>query len=170
MLRKAKEELVLKLHEELKNAECVIVTQPSGLNADENTELRSAAYQAGVKFRYVKNSLALRAAKETAFDGLFDDLSGSTAIGMSADPVAASKLLVNFSNDNEKLQVLKGAIESQIFDKSEVEKLSKVPPMDVLRGKIVGVLVAPHGKLARLMSAAQGDLVSLLSKKPEDKA
>lgn len=171
MLRKEKEQFVAELKKKFQEAECVFVTQPKGLNADENNDLRSKAFNAGVKFQIVKNKLMKIASEGTSFEELFKDLEGPTAVAFCADPVSGAKLLTEFANDNEdKFAVVSGAVGEAVYGLSDVEKLAKIPPMDELRAKIVAVISTPARNIATIMQAPQRDLATIISKKPEASA
>jgi large subunit ribosomal protein L10 len=87
---------------------------------------------------------------------------GPTAIGTSADPVAAAKVLVNYAKENDKLTIVGGSMDGKALDKAGVEMLAKMPSLDELRGKLVGVLQAPAAKLARVTQAPAGKVARVI--------
>ena len=78
---------------------------------------------------------------------------GTRAIAVSKDPVAAAKVSYEYAKGNEKLKIIGGAMGDKPLSKAEVEALAKLPSLDALRGKIVGLLQAPAVKLARILQA-----------------
>jgi large subunit ribosomal protein L10 len=50
---------------------------------------------------------------------------------------------------------------TKVLDKAAVEALAKLPSLDQLRGKIVGVLQAPATKLARILQAPAQQLIGV---------
>ena len=92
MDRSEKEQLVTSLHETLKKAELVVITQQSGLTVAEVTNLRRQMRQAGAGFKVTKNRLARLALEGTKFEGLKEMFTGPTAIAYSADPITAAKV------------------------------------------------------------------------------
>ena len=158
MDRSEKEKLVTSLHETLKKAELVVITQQSGLTVAEVTNLRRQMRQAGAGFKVTKNRLARRALEGTKFEGLGPMFTGPTAIAYSADPIAAAKVAVTYANSNEKLKIIGGAMGGQVLDPSGIKALATLPSLEELRAKIVGALQAPAAKLAAVLQAPAGQL------------
>jgi len=156
--RGAKEALVSQLHQSLQTAGLVVVTRQTGLTVAESTKLRRQMLAAGANFKVAKNRLARLALKGTKFEALGEQLTGPTGIAYSADPVAAAKVAVKFSKENDKLVVLAGAMPTQVLDAAGVVALSSLPSLDELRGKIVGLLQAPATKVAGVLAAPAGQL------------
>jgi len=160
--RLQKEELVNALNGVFDSANLVVVTRPLGLTVAESTELRSRMREAGALFKVTKNRLTRLALRGTRFEPLSDLFVGPTAIAYSEDPIVAAKVAVRFADDNEKLEIIGGGLFDQILDVGEVKNLAKLPSLDELRGKIVGVLNAPATKVAGVLQAPGGQLARVL--------
>jgi large subunit ribosomal protein L10 len=158
MDRAQKKAYVDYLNGELADAASVVVVHYKGLSVDEINELRSKIREAGASFKVTKNTLAKLALKGTQYESISEHLSGPTAIGYSDDPVAPAKALVKFANENDKLQVLGGAFGEQALDVNGVTELSKMPSLDELRAKIVGMLNTPATRIAGVLQAPAGQL------------
>jgi len=160
--RLQKEELVNALNGVFDSANLVVVTRPLGLTVAESTELRSRMREAGALFKVTKNRLTRLALRGTRFEPLSDLFVGPTAIAYSEDPIIAAKVAVKFADDNEKLEIIGGGLYDQILDAGEVKDLAKLPSLDELRGKIVGVLNAPATKIAGVLQAPGAQLARVL--------
>ena len=158
MHRSQKQEVVAALKTTLEESQLVIVTQQSGLTVGEVTAFRKEMHDAGAGFRVTKNRLAKIALKGSKYSSLEVLFTGPTAIAYSEDPVAAAKVTVKFSKENDKLQVIGGALDGKILTVDELKNLASLPSLDELRGTIVGLLQAPAGKLARISQAPAGQL------------
>lgn len=158
MDRGAKEALVTQLHQSLSAAAIVVVTQQKGLTVAETTRLRREMRAAGASFKVAKNRLARLALKGTAFESLGDKLKGPTGLAYSTDPVAAARVAVNYAKTNDKLSILGGAMSGQVLDAAGVDALSKLPSLDELRGKLIGLIQAPATKIAGVLAAPAGQL------------
>jgi large subunit ribosomal protein L10 len=156
--RGKKEALVAELRQTFDENELMVVTHQSGLTVAEASDLRRKMREAGARFKVTKNRLAKIALEGTKFEHLADNFSGPTAIAVSVDPVAAAKVAVEFANKNDKLVIVSGALGNKALDVDSVKALAKLPSLDELRGKIVGLLQAPAGKLASVTQAPAGQL------------
>lgn len=163
MDRSEKQQLVTSLHQTLKTAELVVITQQSGLTVAEATNLRRQMRQAGAGFKVTKNRLARLALEGTKFEGLKSMFTGPTAIAYSADPIAAAKVAVTYANSNDKLKIVGGAMGGQVLDLNGVKALATLPSLDELRGRIIGVLAAPATKVAAVLQAPAAKLARVLS-------
>ncbi len=158
MDRARKEELVTELNQSFADASLVVVTQQTGLTVAESTDLRRRMREAGAGYRVTKNRLAKLALAGTTYEQITDLFSGPTAIAYSADPVAAARVAVDFSKENEKLVVVGGAMGETLLDESGVKALASLPSLDELRGKLVGMLNTPATRIAGVTQAPAGQL------------
>ena len=65
---------------------------------------------------------------------------------------------MDLAKKNEKLAIVCGALDEKLLDKYEVDALAKLPSLDELRGKLIGVLQAPATKVAGVLQAPAGQL------------
>ena len=110
-----------------------------------------------------KNRLARIAIRDTDHASLDDLFRGPTAIGLSKDPVAAAKVAVAFAKDNEKFVVLGGSLGGQLLNVDGVKALATLPSIDALRGKLLGLIVAPATRIAGILQAPGGQLARVIS-------
>ena len=165
--RTEKAELIDTLHATFNEATTVIVAHQVGLTVVESSDLRGKMRANGAAYKVTKNRIAKLALKDTAYENLSDAFTGPTAIGTSSDPVAAAKVLVEFAKENDKLTIVGGAIGDQMLDKAGVEALAKLPSLDELRAKLVGLMQAPATKLARVAQAPASQLARVIQAKSE---
>ncbi len=151
MSRAQKTEEVAELNARFNEEEVVIVTHYSGLSVEQITDLRAKLGEEGANFKVTKNTLAKRALEGTRYQQIADLFTGPTGIATSKDPVSTAKVTQAFAKDNEKLVILGGAMGDKVLTSEEVEQLSKLPSLDELRSKLVGLLVAPATKVARVL-------------------
>lgn len=162
MDRAQKAEFVAELQKTFSETEAVVVTQNLGLNAAQSSELRVRMRKEGVNFKVSKNRLVLRALKGTRFEGIGPMLKGPVGIATSQDSVAAAKVAANFAKDNEQLVIVGGALGDKLLTKAEIEALSKLPSLNELRGKLVGLLQAPAQRLATLSQAPAAQVARVI--------
>ena len=88
---------------------------------------------------------------------------GPVAIAFSPDPVSAAKATDEFSKENSKLVIIGAVMGDQVLDAKGVEALAKLPSLDQLRGKLVGLIQAPATKVAGVLQAPAGQLARVVS-------
>ena len=167
MDRSQKAQVVESLNKALQTKSLVVITRQSGLTAGETADLRRKMRAADASFKVAKNRLARLALKGTQFEGLADLFKGPTAIASSADPVAAAKAAVDYANQNEKLVIVGGAMGSKLLDAEGVKALAKLPSLNELRAKLLGMLQTPATRVASVLQAPAGQLARVLKAKAD---
>lgn len=163
MLRSEKQEFVASLEGVYKDSKSVIVTHYHGLSVSQITSLRSALREKGASFKVVKNTLSSIAARNAGIPSDEIMFSGPTAIAYSDDLVVAAKVVTDFAKTNDKLKIVCGVIGSQFVDASSVEAIAKLPSLDELRAKIIGLLKAPATKVAGVLQAPASQMARLMN-------
>ena len=167
MNRNQKTDLVKTLRDTFEESASVVVVQCVGLTVAESTDLRNKMRNDNCSFKVTKNKLTRIALKDTKYQHMDDMFRGPTAIGSSKDPVMAAKVLVNFANENEKLVIIGGGLEDKSLSKDDVVALAKLPSLNDLRGKLVGLLQAPASKIARLTKEPASKVLRTISQKSQ---
>lgn len=162
MLRSEKKTFVSELEKIYQDANSVIITHYHGLTVSQITNLRKTLRENGASFKIVKNTLSKIAATNVKLTYDLEVFSGPTAIAYSKDPVAAAKGVVEFAKANDNLKVIGGIVNDKILNVGEVQQLAKLPSLDQLRGKIVGILQAPAANLVRIVQAPAGSLARVV--------
>ena len=165
MLKSDKERIVSELASDLKDAETLIVADYRGLTNKQLEALRDDLLQHGARFRIVKNTLTRRAAAEAGADALLVMLEGPTAIAFiesGGDPAAVAKALATKAKETNVLTLRGGILEGKTLSGEEVDRLATLPPLDVLRGQLVGAIVAPLTQLVALVNAPLRNLHGLI--------
>ena len=162
MDRAAKKEQVTALNGVFKDANVVVVAHDSGLTVAQMQTLRKQMKQAGASVKVSKNRLAKIALEGTDVVAIGSLLKGPTVIATSNDPVAAPKVAVEFAKTNEQFVILGGSMGKTVLDVNGVKALASLPSLDELRGKLVGLLVAPATKIAQLSTAPAAKLARVV--------
>ena len=120
---------------------------------------------ANCKFKVTKNKIAKLALKKTNFEQLDELFKGPTAIGSSKDEILPAKILVKFSNDSEKIDIVGGAIDHKQLSVEEINNLATLPTLDEIRSKLAGLLMAGPAKLVRTLNEPPSRLARILLNK-----
>jgi large subunit ribosomal protein L10 len=165
MQKTDKERIVAELTERLRGTETLIVADYRGLSVKEIDDLRTKLLEQGATFTVVKNSLTRRAAEAAGADVLLTLLDGPSAIAFldsGGDAVAVAKALADSAKTTKVLEVRGGVMQGRAISASDVEELAKLPPLDVLRGQVLGAVSAPLYAIVGLFTAPLQDLYGLI--------
>lgn len=142
-----------------------------GLNVPQFTELRRRLQKVGAELHVVKNSIFRLAAKEGGLADLQGVLGGQiAAVTGQRDVAAAAKVVKTFQAEFERPKLQFGYLGSQRLEKDQVLMLADLPPLDVLRGQLLGVLQAPGGQLVRLLNTPASQLARVLQARVDQAA
>ena len=162
MDRAEKRELVTGLNDAFKGAGSVVVAHYAGITVAQMNDLRTKMRQAGGTVKVAKNRLAKIALQGTDSEKIIDLFQGQTLIAFSDDPVTAPKVASDFAKGNDKLVILGGAMGATALDADGVKALATLPSLDELRGKLVGLLVAPATRIAQIVNAPAGQVARVI--------
>ncbi len=161
MDRAQKAESIESLKGVFADAGAIVVTHYMGLTVAEMTDLRGRLRKEGASLKVVKNRLAQKALNG-AGEGALTLFKGPVAIAYGPDPVSAAKVSTQYAKDNEKFSIVGGMMGEVVLDAKGVDALAKLPSLDQLRGKIIGLLQAPATKVAGILQAPAGQLARVV--------
>jgi large subunit ribosomal protein L10 len=148
-----KKAVVAEVSAQVANAQTIAIAEYRGIEVVDLTVLRKKARESGVYLRVLKNTLVRRAVEGTPFAGLADHMVGPLIYSVSADPVAAAKVLSDFAKTNDKLVLKAGSYAGNVLDKAGVQALASVPSREELLSKLLYVMQAPVAGFARALDA-----------------
>ena len=166
MQKADKERVIEELTERLSSADALLVADYRGLTNSQLASLRVELLKHGSKLSVVKNTLTRRAAEAAGADALLAMLEGPTAIAFveaDGNAVAVAKALSDAAKDTKILALRGGVLSGNPITGDEIERLAKLPPLEVLQAQLVGVIVAPLTQLAAVLNAPLQNLVGLIN-------
>jgi large subunit ribosomal protein L10 len=169
MLKQEKERVVADLVERLRASDTLIVADYRGLTMPEIDGVRTEVLKHGARFTVVKNTLTKRAAEEAGVPELVELLDGPTAIAFvgDGDMVGVAKALSDTARQTKILTVRGGILQGKPMSADQVRDLASLPPAEVLRGQVLGAIVAPLNAIAGLINAPLQNLVGLIDARIE---
>ncbi len=163
MNRAEKQQTVESLGAEFRSISSAFLINYRGLKVVDATELRRKIREIDGKYIVVKNTLALRASKQTRLEPLGPYFEGPTAVAYHPkDVVSLAKLLTEISKSNPNVAFKAAVIEGKVVPASEIQMIASLPSREVMLGKLLFLLKAPLQRLATVMQAPVRDLVLVL--------
>jgi len=137
-----------------------VAAEYRGLTVEEMTELRAKARDEGVFLKVAKNTLVSRAVEGTEYECMQEALTGPLLFAFSMeDPGAAARLVKDYAKSHDKLIAKLVAVGGQLYDASELERLSSLPTYDQAIAMLMGVMKAPIEKFVRTLAEPHTKLV-----------
>jgi len=155
-----KKAVVAEVAEAASKALAAVAAEYRGLTVEEMTELRAKARETGVYVKVAKNTLVRRAVEGTEYECMQESLTGPLLFAFSMeDPGAAARLVKDYSKDHDQLIARLVAVGGQLYDASELERLSSLPTYDQAIAMLMGVMKAPIEKFVRTLAEPHTKLV-----------
>lgn len=159
-----KKAVVAEVAEVAAKALAAVAAEYRGLTVEEMTDLRVKARASGVYVKVAKNTLVRRAVEGTDYECMQEALTGPILLAFSMDdPGAAARLVKEYSKDHQKLIARLVAVGGQLFDASELERLSTLPTYDQAIAMLMGVMKAPIEKFVRTLAEPHAKLARTLA-------
>jgi large subunit ribosomal protein L10 len=159
-----KKAVVAEVAEAAKAAHSAVAAEYRGLTVEEMTDLRAKARVGGVVLKVAKNTLVRRAVEGTDYECMRESLTGPLLYAFSMeDPGAAARLVKDYAKEHEHLVAKLVAVGGQLYDASELERLSKLPTYDQAIAMLMGVMKAPIEKFVRTLNEPHSKLVRTLA-------
>ena len=170
MHKEDKERVVAELTEKLRRSDTMLVADYRGLTMPQIDALRGRLIEQGATLTVVKNTLTRRAAEAAGADQLLALLEGPSAIAFieaDGDMVAVAKALSDSARETRVLEIRGGIMQGRVISGSDVEELAKLPPLEILRGQVIGAVIAPLNNLLALVNAPLQNLYGLIDARIE---
>lgn len=161
--RARKESMVAKYTKLLEGTDGMVITEYRGMTVAGIGDIRKALREAKGSYVVTQNRLFKIALNSMGYPIPDKLLKGPVAVSFShGDLPGMIKALLEKQKTNERL-ILKGAlVGNQILGSDDLQTLSELPSLDVLRAQLLGLLVAPAQGLVNVLNAPPQNLVNVL--------
>lgn len=159
MNKEEKQQTVDSLSEQFRSIDSAFLINYKGLKVVDATEMRRKIREINGSYVVVKNTLALRAVKQTKMEQLEPFFQGPTAIAYHPkDVVGLAKLLTEIGKGNPNFEFKAALVEGKVVSPNEIQAIALMPSREVMLSKLVFLLKAPLQKLTTVLKAPIRDL------------
>jgi large subunit ribosomal protein L10 len=172
MNRNEKTDVISEVKEMMENSSAIFLTDYSGINVEDISELRNQFRNEGVKYKVYKNTLFKKAlAESNKYEKLVDHLVGMTGFAFADEnPIAPAKIIKKYFDKHEKLSLKACYIEDEYFDGDRLAELASLPSKNELIASIMGSINSPASGIVGAIAAVTRDLVSVIDEISKKKA
>ena len=151
--KERKNEFMTRYSDWVNRSKALVFTEYRGLSMKDIDNLRGKIREAGGEFHIVKNTLGKMAFEKAGLQVPADYFEGTTAISFAFEDVAAiTKIVSDFARTSEFVKIKGGYLENAPISAESVKALAELPPLPVIRGQLLGTILAPASRLARLLN------------------
>ncbi len=153
LTKQRKEEILATYADWLKRSQAVILVEYTGARMKDMDAIRAKVRESGGEFHVVKNTLLRRALKDQGMSLPDEALLKSSAMSFAFnDPAATAKALADATKSMAYVKVKAGLMGGQLLDAVQVKSLAELPPLPVMRARLLGMLQAPASQLVRTIA------------------
>ena len=160
--KEQKKEITTSLIDKLSRQKSVIFFDYTGLKVNEFQELRSKLREQEIECQAYKKTLIALSLEKASFKGIkIEDLPGQVALIFGYnDEILPSKILYDFSKENEEVKILSGFVQGEYLDNPNIISLAKLPSRQELLGKVVSSILSPVSNFTYVLN---GNLIKLIN-------
>lgn len=161
--KKRKEELVTQYLDLLKDARGIVVTEYRGMTMKQLDEIRARLREKNATFTITKNTLFKIALKEVGMAVSDSLLSGPVAVIIANEDLPATvKAVLEYGKTNEILVIKGGILGEAVVPENKLQAISELPPLDVLRGQLAGMVTLPLTQFMGLLEEPSRQVVGVI--------
>ncbi|MCJ7828011.1 50S ribosomal protein L10 [Patescibacteria group bacterium] len=164
MVNQNKVYVVENLTQKINDAKALYLTDYRGLKVNQMVELRQKVKESGGELQVIKNRLLKLALKGSShYKEVEVELTGPTAaLWANEDEISPLKTLAEFAKEAGLPKLKIGFLDKKALSNTEVEQLSKVPSLNELYTKLVGLTASPIFGLVHALNWNRRGLVCTL--------
>lgn len=167
-MRAEKVSIANEIKSRLEGVPYVILTDFTGLSVQAFSDLRERLSKANARAMVVKNSFLRRALKDLNLPEMNGALQGPTAVVYgNKDVSTVAAVLKSFKKEFQKPKIKAGILDRVVLSVSDLETIAELPPLDILRAQLLGLLSTPATTLVRLFNTPASQFAKVLKAKLE---
>ncbi|MBI5959418.1 MAG: 50S ribosomal protein L10 [Chloroflexi bacterium] len=161
--KQRKQELIDEYVELLGRTKGLVITEYRGMTMKQLSELRRKLRENNAGLVVTKNTLfkiALRQVGMSAPENLF---TGPVAVALAYDDLSKTiKTVLEYTKDTELFVAKGGVVGTSAFAGKDLEAISNLPPINVLRAQLVGMVTMPLTQFLGLLEEPGRQVVAVI--------
>ncbi|MBN2303210.1 MAG: 50S ribosomal protein L10 [Anaerolineae bacterium] len=161
--KERKQELVTQYVDMLQDARGIVIAEYRGMTVKQLDDLRAKLREKNASFIITKNTLLKIALEQVGMAAPDDLLAGPVALAVAYEDLPATvKTVLEYANGNELFITKGGVIGESAVAGSDLEAISQLPSLDVLRAQLVGMVTMPLTQFVGLLEEPGRQLVAVV--------
>lgn len=148
--------------EMLDKCQAIFVLEYSKMDMPVIDQIHKQAREAGGELHVVKNTLFTKVIDEIGYEVNDSTRIGTSLVGFAFNDAAALAKVVSEIAKNDAFKIKGGYLDKAFLDEKSVKALSDLPPLPVMRAKLLGTILAPASKLVRTINEPGRSLAAVV--------
>jgi len=163
LTKQRKEQILGTYIDWLRRSRGVILVEYSGARMKDMDSIRAKVRESGGEFHVVKNTLLRRAITDQGMTLPDAALLQSSAMSFAfSDPAATAKALADATRGMAFIKIKAGYMAGELLDASQVKALAELPPLPIMRARLLGTIQAPASQLVRTITEPARGLAAVV--------
>lgn len=161
--KERKAEMIAEYERWMSQSQAIFMLDYAKMDMKAIDTVRRRVRETGGEIHIVKNTLFGILLDKIGMDQPEGLLEGSTLIGFAfSDAPALAKVISEVTAKSEVFKVKGGYLGTQKISASEIKALGELPPLPVMRAKLLGTILAPASRLVRTLAEPARSLAGVL--------
>lgn len=158
-----KAELMTEYLEMLNQSEAIFWAEYKGIDTQKIERLRDQLRKSNGVFSVTKNTVLRIAIEKMGNTPPTEMMTGQLGTTFAkGNGQALAKTLLDFAKTEERFVLRGGMVGSRILQAEDLDAFSKLPPIEQLRGQILGMLQAPASNLVGVVASGVRQMINVL--------
>jgi large subunit ribosomal protein L10 len=159
--KKEKQQMLDKYQQWMKQSQAIYVLSYGKMQMKDIDNLRAKARETGSEIHMVKNTLMARVLEQNNLPGadLFD---GPSIAAFASHEIPGLAKVLSDATKGDLFKIKGGLLGTRAINADQVKALADLPPLDVMRARILGAINAPAAQLARTIAEPARGLAAVV--------
>lgn len=169
--KKQKSEMIAEYEKWVNNSQAIFFLEYSKMTMGDIDGLRAKVRETGSEIHVCKNTLLGKVFAEAGIPQSEKLMEGTSLVGFAFSDVAGlAKMLKETTSKSEIFSVKGGYLGKEEVSVAQIKALADLPPLPVMRAKLLGTLLAPASQLVRTLAEPARSMAAVIKAHSEQDA